>query len=108
MEVMLPRFCTRHEETVDLRAGKCFVLEALALLVHPQGAGQIIGHGHRVEVHGGDVAFQMAACPDAHLDGGTVAAERCEEVLILGEHAGDVRQQVVQHFLAAAKAAAGQ
>lgn len=50
----------------------------------------------------------MAACPDAHLDGGTVAAERCKEVLILGEHAGDVRQQVVQHFLVAAKAAAGQ
>ena len=32
--------CTRHEEAVDLRAGKCFVLEALALLVHPQGAGR--------------------------------------------------------------------
>ena len=50
----------------------------------------------------------MAACPDAHLDGGAVAAERCEEVLVLGEHAGDVRQQVVQHFLVAAKAAACQ
>ena len=100
--------CTCHEEAVDLRAGKGFVLEALAILVHPQGAGQIVGHGHGVEVHGGDVALQTAACPHTHLDGGAVAAKGSKEVLILGEQTLDVRQQIVHHFLVAAKAAACQ